>query len=363
MASKSLPLTFTTGSSSKAEINLDPLSGRPCLCLSVNLQMKLDIANFIQLLQQFAADSTAAAVEKPRDVVSKKAGSVAVRSEQDSAPRRKHWTWEEPMYSSEPWIVAYAQRPDVCWRKEELVSAGQPYVVLENEEHRQAFRETTFEPLPVPESRPMTHGNFKEAEAIRLKEAESASATGQAKHIISVNPQSSKFLLAGYPVDCAMNAVLPRVSEMRKHVGELLLQRGALGAVGEHKARLLLDIAQYSDAAEHKRVAEAAARLPEGAMSFGLCAMWLLNQLLCRDLESVSDAEPESQHAVPAVAASVPKRRRNAPRGGPRGLVLGGGVEQRISQLLEQSGDAGQRLCSGPPARSLWCVRQLHHPT
>ncbi|CAE7213884.1 unnamed protein product [Symbiodinium sp. CCMP2592] len=130
-----------------------------------------------------------------------------------------------------------------------------------------------------------------------------------------------------------MNVVLPRVSEMRKHVGELLLQRGARGAVGEEKARLLLDIAQYSDAvmlrvindAEHKRVAEAVARLPEGTVSFGPCAMSIADQLHCRDLETVSDAESESQQEAPAVAASAPKRRRTARHGGPRGLRLSRG--------------------------------------
>ncbi|CAE7399806.1 unnamed protein product [Symbiodinium sp. CCMP2592] len=173
MAPNSLPLTLTTGPASKADINLDPRSGRPCLCVSVDLQMKLDISDLIQLLLHFAADSRAPAPDKSSDLCSNKTGSVADRSEEQSAPRRKNWTWEEPMYSLEPWIEKYSQRSDVCWRKEESVSAGEPFCVVDNEEYRQAFREMTFEPLPVPERSPMTHANFKEAEVIRFKEAQS----------------------------------------------------------------------------------------------------------------------------------------------------------------------------------------------
>ncbi|CAE7223849.1 unnamed protein product [Symbiodinium sp. CCMP2592] len=40
----------------------------------------------------------------------------------------------------------------------------------------------------------------------------------------------------------------PTVAEMRKYVGELLLQRGALGPVGDYKAQVLLQMARYSDA-------------------------------------------------------------------------------------------------------------------
>eukprot|EP00439_Symbiodinium_sp_Y106_P011547 s8855_g1.t1 len=71
----------------------------------------------------------------------------------------------------------------------------------------------------------------------------------------------------------------PAVAEMRKYVGELLLQRGRLGPVGDYKAQVLLQMAQYGDAVMRRVINDVHAF--SGATDKA-------------DLETISDGELES---------------------------------------------------------------------
>ena len=54
VASGSLPLTLTTGTSPTSKTELDPVTGRPQLSVSVNLDLKMDIAGLVELLVNMA---------------------------------------------------------------------------------------------------------------------------------------------------------------------------------------------------------------------------------------------------------------------------------------------------------------------
>jgi len=189
MAVGSLPLTITSATTPTAKAELDPTTGRPCLNASLKLDLKLDIADLLQLLVTFAAEkdvttrdtaemkvhpvvTTAAAQTKAKRT--EKAARESKPSEMRAPPARSkdhNWTWADPMYANESWILEYAQRPDVRWCQEELSSAGESFVAITDEDQRRAFQEMEFEPLPVPERTRVSHANFKDADAIRYPPA------------------------------------------------------------------------------------------------------------------------------------------------------------------------------------------------
>ena len=57
MAVGSLPLTLTTGTAPMSKTEVDPVTGRPLLSLSVNLDLKMDIAGLVESMCQRCTNS------------------------------------------------------------------------------------------------------------------------------------------------------------------------------------------------------------------------------------------------------------------------------------------------------------------
>jgi len=183
MAVGSLPLTLTAGNSPTSKTELDPETGRLQLNVSINLNMKIDIASLVDLLVGVAkvqdvqhSKPSESAKETKEKLSEAEEPTPAGRPTPAPSPERpregperqpqKKWTWDDPMYALQSNYEAYAKKPEVKWQRSEF-EENDFFALDPDSEQKKAFLEMVFEPLPVPERIGITHANYKEADLLR----------------------------------------------------------------------------------------------------------------------------------------------------------------------------------------------------
>ncbi|CAE7233237.1 unnamed protein product [Symbiodinium sp. CCMP2592] len=182
MAVGSLPLSLTAGSST-SKTELDPVTGRPQLNVSVNLNMKIDIASLVDHLLVFAKVQDvqhikpSESAKETKEKLSEAEEPTPGRPTPAPSPERpregperqpqKKWTWDDPMYALQSTYEAYAKKPEVKWQRSEF-EENDFFALEPDSEQKKAFLEMVFEPLPVPERIGITHANYKEADLKRF---------------------------------------------------------------------------------------------------------------------------------------------------------------------------------------------------
>ena len=127
----------------------------------MNLELKMDIGALVELLVTMGAKSS-----EVEQVDQEKDQEKATKKKRDPFPlprEKRQWTWEDPMWATDPNVKAYMAKPEVSWKSTDFEEGT--IFRLSDPAQKAA---TKFEPLPVPERIRITRKNVKEADLIRF---------------------------------------------------------------------------------------------------------------------------------------------------------------------------------------------------
>ncbi|CAE7374089.1 hypothetical protein AK812_SmicGene40791 [Symbiodinium microadriaticum] len=147
-------MLFSTGGSPTARTELDEKTGRPVLGLTMNLELKMDIRRVEQVDQENATKKKRDPCPLPRE--------------------KRQWTWEDPMWATDPNVKAYLAKPEVSWKSTDFEEGT--IFRLSDPAQKAAFMNAKFVRFP-PESGPASSSQrLPERRLPRASEAASSSS-------------------------------------------------------------------------------------------------------------------------------------------------------------------------------------------